>query len=375
MVGALVVAGRHIIGRGYHRRAGRPHAEVLALRQAGTLARGATLYVTLEPCSHRTKRTPPCVPAIIAFGLRRVVVAMQDPNPRVNGRGLRGLRRHGINVDVGCLRAEAERLNESYLHWVRTGRPFVLLKAAMSLDGKLATPSGESRWITGETARRQVHRLRSRVDAVMVGIGTVLRDDPHLTARRPEGEGESLAAHQPLRVVLDSMLRTPLTAKVLARPTRDRAGRPARTNTLIATTSQAPRKRLERLRSLGIQVVVLPRQGGRLSLRACLTALGRLGITSVMIEGGSELNASALRAGLVNRVVFYVAPLLLGGQDAKSVIGGESPPRLAGGWRLVDMEARRVGRDLLIQGTVQTGRRTKPSRLLKNHLCTPGNQG
>ncbi len=370
IVGAVVVAGGRIVGRGYHRRAGGPHAEVVALRQAGTLARSATLYVTLEPCRHTTKRTPPCLPAIVASGLRRVVVAMPDPNPRVDGHGIRGLRRHGLTVDVGCLRAQAECLNESYCHWVRTGRPFVLLKAAMSLDGKLAAAGGESRWITGEEARREVHRLRSRVDAIMVGIGTVLRDDPRLTARpgerragrRPGVERRPLAARQPLRVILDSTLRIPLRAKVLARPTKDRAGRHARLNTLIATTSRASKRGLERLRSLGVPVVVLPVQSGRPSLRACLTRLGRMGITSVMIEGGGELNAAALRGGLVNRVRFYVAPLLLGGQDATSVIGGSSPRTLTGAWRLEAMQTRRVGRDVVIEGTVQTNRRNKSGR-------------
>jgi len=192
MVGAVVVSGRRIVGQGYHRRPGGPHAEVLALRSAGGRAHGATLYVTLEPCHHTSKRTPPCVPAIMESGLRRVVVAIRDPNPLVSGRGISRLRRAGVRVTVGCLREEAERLNEIYCHWMRTGRPFVIMKAAMTLDGKVAAASGESRWITGEAARRHAHRLRSQVDAVMVGIGTVLRDDPQMTVRLadPCGRGQ-----------------------------------------------------------------------------------------------------------------------------------------------------------------------------------------
>lgn len=351
MVGAVVVARGRVIGSGYHRRPGGPHAEVIALQQAGQRARGATLFVTLEPCSHINKRTPPCVPAVLASGVRRVVVAMPDPNPQVSGGGLRQLRRSGLTVDVGCLRDQAERLNESYCHWVVTRRPFVLLKAAMTLDGKIATKSGESQWITGPRARRHVHQLRSRVDAVMVGIGTVLRDDPQLSARFAGGQPNRLTPHQPLRVIMDGRLRIPLTAKVLARSSGQGADRIKRINTLIATTSQAPKARLHRLRSLGIPVLVLPAQDGHPSLRACLQRLGQMGITSVMIEGGSELNASALRDGMVNRVLLYVAPLLLGGQDAKGIIGGRSPNRLASARRLQHVQIRRVGGDFLMEGS------------------------
>lgn len=345
MVGALIVAAHRIVGRGYHRRAGGPHAEAFALRQAGRRARGATLYATLEPCCHRNKRTPPCVPHIVEAGLRHVVVAMQDPHSSVSGRGIAALRRKGIRVEVGCQGDQARRLNEAYCHWVRTGRPFVVLKAAATLDGKIATAAGESRWITGEGARRHLHRLRSRVDAIMVGIGTVLRDDPWLTARRRSMHATELARRQPLRVIVDSKLRIPLTAAVLARVHGRRAG-----GTLVATTSQAPQTRLARLRSLGVSVAVLPGEKGRVSLRAALRHLGGMGITSVMIEGGSELNAAALRSGLVNRVMLYLAPLLLGGQDAKSLIGGLSPGKLSGARRLVEVRTRRVGPDLLIEG-------------------------
>lgn len=347
MVGAVVVAGDRIVGKGYHHRAGTAHAEILALREAGSRARGATLYVTLEPCSHRKKRTPPCVPAVLASGLRRVVVAMPDPNPRVRGRGIQRLRRAGLRVDVGCLQTLAERLNEPYRYWVSTGLPYVVLKSAMTLDGKIATAKGESRWITGEVARRHLHRQRRHVDAVLVGVGTVLRDDPQLTARAGDRHA---AGRQPLRVILDSRLRTPVTAAVLK-------GTPA--GTLILTAPGAPRSQMARLRALGVSVAPVAGRPGRVSLTAGLRYLGRAGITSVLIEGGSEVNASALASGLVNRVLLYVAPKLLGGRDAKDVIGGVSPPRLADARALETWRTRWLGRDLLIEGTLRPRARSR----------------
>ncbi len=344
MVGAVVVSRGRIVGRAYHRKAGGPHAEVLALRQAGRRARGGTLYVTLEPCSHTDKRTPPCVPLVIASQVRRVVVAMVDPNPQVNGRGIRKLRQAGIRVDVGCCREQAETLNEVYRHWIDTGRPFVILKAGMTLDGQIATASGEAKWITGDAARRHVHRLRSRVDAIMVGIGTILRDDPELTARIG-GRADRLADRQPLRVVADSRLRLPLHARVAS----IRGGVP----TLVATTTAAPRRKLAQLEARGIDVLTLPGRAGRVPLPALLSALARRGITSLLLEGGSELNASALRAGLVDRVMLYVAPRLLGGRNAIGLIGGLSPTRLEDAVALERLRIRKIGDDMLVQGDVR----------------------
>jgi len=335
MVGAVIVARREIVGQDYHHRAGEPHAEILALDAAGARARGATLYVTLEPCCHIRKRTPPCVPTLIHSGLKRIVVAMPDPNPLVKRRGVARLRQAGIEVSVGCLGEEAERLNEIYVHWVRTGRPFVIMKAAMTLDGKIATANGQSKWISGEEARRQVHRLRSQVDAVMVGIGTVLQDDPELTARLVDRH-----ARQPLRVILDSRLRIPLRARVLSQARQ--AG------VLIATTRHAPPSRIAALKQRGAEVLILPAEHGNVSLKACLTTLGRQGITSLLLEGGSEVNATALRSGLLNRLQLYVAPALLGGQDAKGLIGGASPASISASWPLNDLQVQRVGKDLLI---------------------------
>jgi diaminohydroxyphosphoribosylaminopyrimidine deaminase/5-amino-6-(5-phosphoribosylamino)uracil reductase len=348
MVGAVVVADGRVAGQGYHRRPGSPHAEILALRAAGMRARGATLYVTLEPCCHLDKRTPPCVPALIDAGLKRVVVAMPDPNPRVRGRGMTALRRAGLQVTSGCLRAEAERLNEVYVHWIRTGRPFVTLKAAMTLDGKLATASGESQWITGAAARADGHRLRSEVDAILVGIGTVLRDDPRLTSRPTGRMGKRRDTRSPIRVIMDSRLRIPLAARVLRPSTPDGTTPP----TIVATTRRASRRRIGQLKRRGATVLVLPAQHGRVSLRACLDRLGRLGISSLLIEGGSNINASALRQGVVNRIRCYVAPRLLGGQDAAGMIGGVAPRRLAHCVSLTAWSVRPLGADLVIDARV-----------------------
>ncbi|MBM4125019.1 MAG: bifunctional diaminohydroxyphosphoribosylaminopyrimidine deaminase/5-amino-6-(5-phosphoribosylamino)uracil reductase RibD [Nitrospira sp.] len=344
MVGAVVVRGGRIVGTGYHRRAGEPHAEVLALKAAGSRSQGATLYVTLEPCCHDRKRTPPCVPALIASDLRRVVVAMRDPNPKVSGKGIGLLRRAGLDVTVDCLRDEAERLNAIYCHWRRTGYPFVVLKAAMTLDGKIATAGGASQWITGREARRHAHRLRSQMDAILVGANTVLQDDPRLTVRL----AGPTQRRQPLRVILDSRLRIPLTARVFSPRTRSGADM----GTLVATTPLVPKSRRQRLTQKGVSVLVLPSLNKQVSLRACLRRLAQQDISSVLIEGGSRVNASALQSGLVNRLVLYVAPLLLGGQDAKSVIGGESPAHLTQAIPLSNWHVRRIGRDLLIEATL-----------------------
>jgi diaminohydroxyphosphoribosylaminopyrimidine deaminase / 5-amino-6-(5-phosphoribosylamino)uracil reductase len=341
MVGALVVKNGHIVGRGYHRGPGQPHAEVLALTQAGPRAKGATLYVTLEPCCHLLKRTPPCVPAVVQSDVRQVVVAMTDPNPMVKGRGIAGLRRAGMTVITGIAQEEAAQLNRAYLHWMRTGRPYVILKAGMTLDGKVATAKGESQWITGPLARQDAHRLRSQVDAVIVGVGTIIHDDPALTARlshRPL----KLAPRQPLRVVLDSRLRTSPTATVCAM--QDRA------KTLIVTTRRAFPSRRRLFERAGVEVVSCSTRNGCVSLPALMTMLGKRGITSVVIEGGSTINAAALHERLVHRVVLYLAPTLMGGQDAKAVIGDRSPKRLAQALPVHNLTIRRIGKDLVVEG-------------------------
>ncbi len=346
MVGAVVVSRGRVVGQAYHRRPGEPHAEVLALHQAGRQARGGTLYLTLEPCCHTNKRTPPCLPLILAAHLSRVVIAMPDPNPAVRGRSIRALRKAGLRVAVGLFGEDATLLNRIYCHWIGTGRPWVILKAGMTLDGKIATAAGESQWITGAAARADTHRVRSEVDAVMVGSGTALRDDPQLTARLVRGGsvGRQLAVRQPVRVVVDSALRVPANARVYRRVPHSRV--------IVATTMHASSARARRLEQRGVEVVRLRGARGLAPLRKLLVELGRRHVSSLLLEGGSTLNAAALRAGIVNQVRLYVAPQLLGGQDAKGVIGGRSPLRLTQMVPLSQLTLEQAGDDLIIDGTI-----------------------
>ncbi|HJT20956.1 MAG TPA: bifunctional diaminohydroxyphosphoribosylaminopyrimidine deaminase/5-amino-6-(5-phosphoribosylamino)uracil reductase RibD [Nitrospira sp.] len=341
MVGAVVVRGRRIVGRGFHRRPGLPHAEILALNEAGKRARGATLYVTLEPCCHLEKRTPPCVPAVIESGVRRVVIAMRDPNPLVKGKGIAALRRAGLSITTGVAGREAEALNTVYRHWIATKRPYVTLKAGMTLDGQIATPSGESQWITGIHSRRDAHLLRSRVDAVLIGVGTVQADNPSLTARTG-ARLDRLSPRQPLRVVADSRLCSSPQARVFSAQ--------AEARTIVATTAAAPASKRRALEKKGIETVVLPAVRGRLSLPALLKELGRRGITSLLLEGGSELNAAMLKAKLVDHVRLYIAPAFLGGANAKGLIGGRSPGRLAEAIKLRHVRIETIDGDLVVEG-------------------------
>ena len=343
MVGALVVRHGRIVGEGFHRGPGHPHAEILAIRQAGSRAKRATLYVTLEPCCHLKKRTAPCVPAVVRSGVSRVVIAMRDPNPSVMGKGVAVLRRAGISVTIGVAREQAEELNIAYTHWIKTKRPFVTLKAGTSLDGQIATASGESRWITGESSRRDAHRLRAQMDAVLVGVGTVLSDDPALTARIGPRLNR-LAPRQPLRIVVDSRLRIPAKARIL--------GRQNVAKTIVAMTDSAPGARRSVLEKRGIETIVLPTVKGRISLPALLNELGRRGITCVILEGGSELNGAMLRAKLVQRVRLYLAPVLLGGSESKGLLGGISPARLNQAVALRRIRMRSIGSDILVEGDV-----------------------
>lgn len=346
-VGAVVVApDGAVVGSGYHAAAGSAHAEVVALRKAGPRARGATLYVTLEPCCH-TGRTPPCTEAIRRAGIARVVTAMLDPDPRVAGRGVADLRRAGVAVDVGLLGDQAGRLLEAYVHHRRTGLPFVTMKVAMTLDGRAATRSGDARWISGEDSRRLVHALRTEVDAVVVGIGTVLADDPLLTAR-PAGRTTPLsrAPRQPLRVVVDSAARTPTAARVL---TSAGDSRPP----LIAVTSDAPADRARALEAAGAEVLRLPPGAdGRVDLQALASELGRRGIVHVLLEGGPTLSAAALATGLVQKVLIFVAPRIVGGVAAPGPVGGDGVARLADAIPIRGLAARRIGDDVLLEGYV-----------------------
>ena len=335
LVGAVIVRDGEIVGRGCHQRAGMEHAEILALRQAGERARGATLYVNLEPCCH-TGRTAPCTRALIAASLNRVVAGIEDPNPLVAGRGVHELREAGIQVSVGVLEGECRQLNEVFIKYISTGSPFVTAKVAMTLDGKIATRTGESRWITGEAARQKAHQLRSQVDAILVGARTVQTDDPELTVRLP---GRTWP-RQPLRVILDSKLSISLVYKVF------QDGQ----NTLVVCTEQAPAERLVALEKKGISWLILPSQEGRVDLSALVQELGKRTISHLLIEGGGEVIGVALKARIVDKVVFFIAPKILGGGAAVPAVGGPDLDCLAEASSLTGVTVDRVGEDILVAG-------------------------
>lgn len=343
-VGAVLVKNGKIVGRGYHKRAGSLHAEIIALKDAGTRSRGATLFVTLEPCCHQG-RTPPCTKALLQSGIVRVVVAMRDPDPRVDGRGLQILRKNGLKVDSGLLGGQARKLNEAYFARIVKGRPWVILKAAVSLDGKIASESGDSRWISSKESRAHAHDLRERVDAILVGIGTVLGDNPRLTAR-PKGR----KGHDPLRVILDSKLRIPLNAKALNRSS------PA--SIIIATTRAASKQRIRALENKKVKVWVLPSKKSQVSLNHLLSRLAREEVTTLLVEGGGEVSGSFLREGLIDQVAFYIAPLLIGGENAPGILRGKGAARLSGAWGLRKTSVRKIGPDFLIEGCVKPRKNT-----------------
>jgi diaminohydroxyphosphoribosylaminopyrimidine deaminase/5-amino-6-(5-phosphoribosylamino)uracil reductase len=308
MVGAILVNDGAIVGRGHHTWEGRHHAEILAIRQAGERSRGATLYINLEPCCH-DGRTPPCTDALIEAGVSRVIAAMVDPNPRVSGQGLAKLRAAGIETVVEeSFTAEAEKLNEPFVHFMRTGKPLVLLKAALTLDGKIAAPEDNTGWITSEKARLHVQQLRHGFDAILTGIGTVLADDPLLTDRTALPRSRPL-----LRIVLDSRLRTPVNSRMVES---------CRGDVLLVTTSMAPADRRKALEDRGIRILVADHASGRTDMIALLDALAAERYLSLMIEGGSRINWSALESGVADKIFFYYAPKILGGLQSLPVAGG-----------------------------------------------------
>ncbi|MBI5740845.1 MAG: bifunctional diaminohydroxyphosphoribosylaminopyrimidine deaminase/5-amino-6-(5-phosphoribosylamino)uracil reductase RibD [Nitrospirae bacterium] len=347
MVGAIVVKGGKIIAAGYHRKAGTPHAEALALNRAGKEAKGATLYINLEPCCHTGKRTPPCTGAIVRAGIKKVVVSMIDPNPQVAGKGLKELEKAGLRTLSGVMEEEAKKLNESFIKYITKKRPFVILKIAQSLDGRIATASGESKWITGGKAREHVHKLRNELDAILVGSGTVIKDDPSLDCRTRGGRN-------PYRIIVDSNLNIPLEAKVL----RHDDGK-----TIIATIDlnskfkiqnskllKAQQKKSDLLADMGVRILTVKEKDGKVDLKSLMKELGRLEITSVMIEGGSTINASALASGIVDKVLIFVAPKIIGGTDSIPSIGGKSPALLKNAFTLKDLRMKKLGGDFLFEG-------------------------
>ncbi|MDU4961431.1 MAG: bifunctional diaminohydroxyphosphoribosylaminopyrimidine deaminase/5-amino-6-(5-phosphoribosylamino)uracil reductase RibD [Sporomusaceae bacterium] len=333
MVGAVVVRDGQITGRGYHQQAGTAHAEIKALQDAGSLAAGATLYVTLEPCCHYG-RTGPCTEAIIAAGVRRVVFAMTDPNPCVAGCGSRQLRQAGIEVVEGVLACEAARLNEAFIKCISTGLPFTAIKMAMTLDGKTATVSGHSQWISGEAARQRVHQWRDQFDAVLVGVGTVLADDPQLTVRH-------LPGRNPVRIVVDSRGRTPLQSKLLT----DKAA-----TTIIAVGETADAGRCAAYAAAGAEVMQLPQTAAGLDLHALFRRLAQRGLNSILVEGGATLNASILAANLADLVYWFIAPMLVGGSQAPGPVGGSGVSQLQEAYTLEDTCLETVAADILVTG-------------------------
>jgi diaminohydroxyphosphoribosylaminopyrimidine deaminase/5-amino-6-(5-phosphoribosylamino)uracil reductase len=353
-VGAVVVADGQVVGEGYHHKAGEPHAEILALRAAGNQAPGATMYVTLEPCCHHG-RTPPCTDAIIAAGIRRLVYGGKDPNPAVSGKGHAQLEKAGLDVLGGVLEAQCSALNEAYNTFITTGRPLVVLKAAASLDGKIATASGQSRWITGEKARRWVHRLRSQVDAILVGVGTVRADNPRLNARIPGGR-------DPLRIVLDGLGQIPVTARCLE------GG-----HCLVVGSPRYPLGTENAVRAHGAKVMKLPADpNGDVSLQALLDELGRRQITSLLVEGGAQVHAQFIAQGLAHKLYLFLAPIIIGGATAPGWVGDPGIHHLDQAPRLDYLTIRRMGPDRLL--TAYFTQQPSPAPGLESKeetLCSP----
>ncbi len=337
MVGAVLVKDGEVVGTGYHHRAGEPHAEIIALKEAGERARGSTLYTNLEPCSH-FGRTPPCTEALIEAGVRKVVMATCDPNPVVAGNGAARLKEAGIKVKEGVLEEKAKRLNEIFFKYIISGTPFVVVKTAMTLDGKIATPTGKSRWITGKKSRIFVHRLRSMCDGIMVGINTVLQDDPSLDVRL-EGEEEP---GNPIRIIVDSEGKLPLDAVVVKTALQHK--------TILATTDRAPEQKLAALRSRGVEVLVLPAKNEQVDLHALMRALGQQEISILLVEGGGTLNYSLLEQNLIDKLYCFIAPLLFGGRDALTPLEGVGIMEPDQAWVVENMEIKQLENDLLVIG-------------------------
>jgi diaminohydroxyphosphoribosylaminopyrimidine deaminase / 5-amino-6-(5-phosphoribosylamino)uracil reductase len=330
MVGAVLVKNGEIIAEDFHKKPGTPHAEALVIEKAGENTNNAILYVNLEPCCHTDKRTPPCTKAIIQAGIKKVIFSISDPNPKVSGKGTLELQKAGIEVKSGILEDEAKKLNEAYIKYITTGKPFVILKIAMTLDGKIATPEGQSKWITGEKARRIVHRLRSGVDAIMTAIGTVKADNPQLTVRIQSGKN-------PRRIIIDPNLEIPLNARVLQIPPE----------TIIVTRTDTQKS--DYLLKSGIKIIYFNKL---LELNWLLEKLGDKDITSLLIEGGASLNAHALEDGIVDKIMIFIAPIIIGGKESYPAVGGKTFKKLEEAYRVEDMKIRRIGQDLLLEGYI-----------------------
>lgn len=335
-VGALIVRNGEIIASGYHKRVGSGHAEIKALAKIGGRGqKNDTLYVTLEPCNHHG-RTPPCTEAILSSGIKKLVVGMKDPNPEVSGGGCEFLAEKGVEVRTGVLESECRRINEAFLKFATTGRPFVVVKSALTMDGWTATVTGHSRWVTNEKSRQFVHRLRDRLDGVLVGVGTVLADDPMLTTRLKRGVGKD-----PVRIIVDTDLRIPDEAKVL--------NSDSSAPTLLAVGADVPSQRLRRVEREGVTNLACPTKEGGIDLPALMDILGGMDITSILVEGGSTLIGSMIREGLIDKFYIFKAPKILGGNDGIPMASGPGPRKMNDCLRLRDIKVRRFGDDILVR--------------------------
>ena len=346
LVGAIIVRDGVILGRGYHKEYGKAHAEVNAFLDAKEDITGATMYVTLEPCSHYGK-TPPCVERIIENKISRVVIGMIDPNPLVAGKGIEKLKKSGITVTVGVLEEECRKLNEVFIKYITKNEPFVVLKTAMSLDGKIATSRGESKWITGEKARNEVHNLRNELEAIMVGVDTVIIDNPELTCRLENGRN-------PIRIIVDSTLKILLNSKVLKN--QDEA------KTIVATKKEAIEEKVKKLEALGVTVLKISDdkeyennniRNKKVNLNNLMKELGKLNIDGVLLEGGATLNYSALQEGIVDKIQVYIAPKIIGGLNSKGPVGGTGIEFLKDAFKINDLTSKFIGEDILIEGYIE----------------------
>lgn len=336
LVGAVIVKDNKIIGEGYHQLYGGPHAEVNAFRNALEDVKGGKMYVTLEPCSHYGK-TPPCALAIVENGIKEVVIGMKDPNPLVAGRGISILEEAGIKVTCGVLEEQVRELNEIFIKYITTKLPFVIMKTAMTLDGKIAAYTGDSKWITNELSRQYVHKIRNKVSAIMVGIGTVLADDPMLTTRLEDKEGAD-----PIRVIVDSSGRIPLEAKVL--------NIDSEAKTIIAVTEKASKEKIKMIEDKGAEVLIIPEKNNKVDLKYLMKKLGERDIDSILLEGGSTLNYSALDEGIVDKVISFIAPKIIGGEKAKTPVGGEGREYMKDAIALENIKVSTFGEDVVIEG-------------------------
>lgn len=339
LVGAVIVKEGRIIGEGWHQRAGEPHAEVNAINNAAESVEGSTIYVNLEPCSHYG-RTPPCASLLAERKLKRVVIAVEDPNPLVAGKGIKLLRDSGIKVDVGLHKLEALKLNDIFIKYITRKSPFVLLKAAMTLDGKTATRTGDSKWISGEESRSYVHCLRNRYSAILAGVNTVIKDDPELTTRL-----EGIQGRNPLRIIIDSRGSMPVDARVLKQADDRR--------TIVCTTSDMPEDKRKLLEAQGAEVITMDKRNGRVDLMQLLKELGNRGIDSLLVEGGGTAAASFLEAELVDKVAFFIAPVIIGGRTASTPVMGEGVERISDGRRLKYKDIKIFGEDILVEGYIR----------------------